>query len=196
MAACARVEPVPRGTRADVRLVVETETVESFVPRTATLDSLLRAESLQHELVADAVSAAALVFDPRQMRSGRPYRLVRSLDGLLREFEYQIDADRFLRILARDREHPRVLEAEVLPYEKQLEIATIDARIDSGAPSLIGAIDRAGENIQLALALADIFGGQIDFNSELQPGDRFRVLFEKTTRDGQFSSYGAVIGAS
>ena len=31
-----------------------------------------------------------------------PYRLVRSFDGLLREFEYQIDSDRFLRIVARD----------------------------------------------------------------------------------------------
>src|SRR5207249_119901 len=72
----------------------------------------------------------------------------------------------------------------------------IDARIDRDASSLIAAIERTGETIQLALELADIFGGQLDFNSELQPGDRFQVLFEKTTREGQFSSYGAVLGAS
>src|SRR4030095_7798935 len=88
------------------------------------------------------------------------------------------------------------LRAQVLPFDKQIAIEAIDARIDKQSPSLIAALERAGENIQLALELADIFSGQLDFNSELQPGDSFRVLFEKTTRDGQFSSYGAILGAA
>jgi len=179
-----------------VRLARETETIESLVPRNATLDSLLRAQNLPQRLVVSAVDAAKIVFDPRQIRTGRPYRLVRSLDGVLREFVYEIDADRFLRIFARDAADPAALDAQVLPFDKQIEIAAIDARIDRESPSLIGAIDRAGENIQLALELADIFGGQVDFNSELQPGDSFRVLFEKSMREGQFSSYGAIVGAS
>ena len=41
-----------------------------------------------------------------------------------------------------------------------------------------------------------IFGGEVDFQSELQPGDSFRVLFEKTSHDGEFSGYGAILGAS
>ena len=49
----------------------------------------------------------------RRLRAARPYRLVRSLDGKLREFEYAIDADRFLRILNSDRERPDVLDAHV-----------------------------------------------------------------------------------
>jgi murein DD-endopeptidase MepM/ murein hydrolase activator NlpD len=121
---------------------------------------------------------------------------VRSLDGVLREFVYEIDADRFLRIFARDESDPASLGAQVLPFEKQIAMEAIDARIDKQSPSLIAAIERAGETIQLALELADIFGGQLDFNSELQPGDSFRVLFEKATRDGEFSSYGAIAGAS
>ncbi len=188
-------EPAPRAARPDVRLAVETETIDAIVPRNATLDSLLRAQHLQQSLVVSVVGAARAVFDPRQIRTGRPYRLVRSLDGLLREFVYEIDADRFLRVTA-DVAHPDALDAKVLPFDKQIEIASIDARIDRQSPSLIAAIEREGENIQLALELADVFSGQIDFNSELQPGDRFHVLFEKTTRDGQFSSYGAIVGAS
>jgi murein DD-endopeptidase MepM/ murein hydrolase activator NlpD len=187
--------PLPTA-RADVRLPAETETVEAVVPRNATLDGLLRAQHIQQQLVAGVVDAARSVFDPRQIRSGRPYRLVRSVDGLLREFIYEIDADRFLRIEAADRTHPEALAATVLPFDKQIEVTAIDARIDKQTPSLIGAIEKTGESIQLALALADVFSGQIDFNTELQPGDRFRVLFEKTTRGGQFSSYGAIVGAS
>jgi murein DD-endopeptidase MepM/ murein hydrolase activator NlpD len=196
-ASCARApQPARRAPGPDVYLPKETETIESSVPRNATLDSLLRGNQLQEALVTRAVSAVRAVFDPRQIRAGRPYRLVRSIDGLLREFEYQIDADRFLRIITPDRARPEVLDAEVLPYEKQTEIAAIEARLDDGASSLIGAIDRAGETIQLALDLADIFSGQVDFNSDLQPGDSFKVVFEKSTRDGQFSNYGAILGAA
>ena len=166
------------------------------MPRDATLDGLLRATHLQGQLVAGTVDAVRGVFDPRRIRAGRPYRLVLTLDGLLREFEYQIDADRFLRIVNPDTSAPETLDAEVLNYEKQIETAAIDARIDRDSTSLIAAIDSAGENIQLALDLADIFGGQVDFNSDLQPGDDFRVLFEKTTREGEFAGYGAILGAS
>ena len=197
VAACAQSDPARRPQpRADVRLTPETETIESLVPRNATLDSLLRAQNLPQDLVVRAVQAARIVFDPRQIRSGRPYRLVRTLDGVLREFQYEIDADRFLRIFARDRDNPAALDAQVLPFDKEVVVDAIDARIDRQSPSLIAAIERAGETIPLALELAEIFGGQIDFNSELQPGDSFRVLFEKTTRDGEFSSYGAIVGAS
>jgi murein DD-endopeptidase MepM/ murein hydrolase activator NlpD len=196
LAACARSQPAPKQARADVYLPRESETIEATVPRHATLDSLLRAHRLQEQLVLEAVSAARGVFDPRQLRADRPYRLVRSLDGLLREFEYKIDADRFLRIINPDRARPEVLDAKVLQYEKQTEVAGIDARIDRERSSLIGAIDRAGETIALALELADIFSGQVDFNTDLQPGDSFKVLFEKSTYEGQFSNYGAVLGAA
>jgi murein DD-endopeptidase MepM/ murein hydrolase activator NlpD len=182
--------------RPDVYLPRETETIVSTVPRHATLDSLLRAHQLQEQLVIEAVSAARDVFDPRQLRADRPYRIVRSLDGLLREFEYQIDADRFLRIVNPDRQTPAVLDAQVLEYDKQLAVVAIDARIDAAHSSLISSIDGAGERVQLALELADVFSGQVDFHTDLQPGDSFRVLFEKSSHDGQFAGYGAILGAS
>jgi murein DD-endopeptidase MepM/ murein hydrolase activator NlpD len=196
LAACAQPEPVRQAPHLDVYLPPETETIVSTVPRHATLDSLLRAHQLQEQLVIEAVSAARAVFDPRQLRADRPYRIVRSLDGLLREFEYQIDADRFLRIVNPDRATPAVLAAQVLNYDKQIAVVAIDARIDAGHSSLISSIDGVGENIQLAMELAEIFSGQVDFHTDLQPGDSFRVLFEKSSHDGQFSGYGAILGAS
>ena len=54
---------------------------------------------------------------------------------------------------------------------------------------------RSGENIQLPLQLAEIFGGEVDFNSDLQPGDRIDVLFERQTRDGEFVGYGEIKAA-
>ena len=39
--------------------------------------------------------------------------------------------------------------------------------------SLIGALQGAGETVQLGIALAKIFEGDIDFASDIQRGDRF-----------------------
>jgi murein DD-endopeptidase MepM/ murein hydrolase activator NlpD len=194
VAACARPEPVRQPpARRDIQLPREFERIEALMPRHATLDSLLRAHHISEELVVEAVAAARAVFDPRQMRAGRPYRLEVTLDGLLREFIYEIDTDRFLRIVRGERDKPA---AEIVPFEKETEIAAIDARLEGEISSLIGAINGSGETIALALELADIFSGQVDFNNDLQPGDSFKVLFEKATRDGAFSNYGAVLAAA
>jgi murein DD-endopeptidase MepM/ murein hydrolase activator NlpD len=193
---CAQERPAPTPRRGvDIRLPIETETIEALVPRHATLDGLLREHDLPLALVQAAVNSARAVFDPRNLRANRPYRLVRSLDGFLREFEYQIDTDRFLRIVNPDRTNPSLLQAEVLKYEKDTSVVGIRGRIDADHPSLISSMEETGEQVMLAIQLAELFSGQIDFQSDLQPGDSFEVLFEKSTRDGQFSNYGAIFGA-
>jgi murein DD-endopeptidase MepM/ murein hydrolase activator NlpD len=199
-AACVRELDAPAparafAIRADVVLPPEVDVIEARVPQHATLDSLLRAHQFGPELINAAVESAAAVFNPRHLRADRPYRLVRSLDGWLREFIYEIDTDRFLRIVNADRSRPEQLDAEVLPFDKDIDVVAVRGKIDSSHPSLIAAIDATGERLELAMALADIFGGQIDFDRELQPGDGFEVLFEKSSRAGEFAGYGNVLGA-
>jgi murein DD-endopeptidase MepM/ murein hydrolase activator NlpD len=196
VAACVQQAPAPPPRRGpDIFLPLETQVIESVVPRNATLDGLLRQHNLPAELVQAAVMAARGVFDPRDLRANRPYRLVRSLDGFLREFEYQIDTDRFLRIVNPDRAQPAHLQAQVIPYQKDTSLVAIRGRIDAEHSSLIAAMEATGEQLTLAIELAEVFSGQIDFQSDLQPGDTFELLFEKATRDGQFSNYGAILGA-
>jgi murein DD-endopeptidase MepM/ murein hydrolase activator NlpD len=196
VAACARDVPAPAATRrADVILPVETQVIEALVPRQATLESLLLDHELPLHLVHAAIDSARAVFNPRQLRAERPYKLVLSVDGLLREFEYQIDADRFLRIVNRDRSAPEKLDAEVLPYDKEINVVGIRAVIDQEHSSLIAAMTATGERVPLAIALAEIFSGQVDFENDLQPGDSFELLFESSTYEGQFAGYGAILGA-
>jgi hypothetical protein len=76
-------------TVRDVVLRAENAVIEARVPRNATLDSILRQHRLSADLVNAAVLSAKSVFNPRQLRADRPYRLVLSLDGFLREFEYE-----------------------------------------------------------------------------------------------------------
>jgi murein DD-endopeptidase MepM/ murein hydrolase activator NlpD len=194
-AGCAD-RPTPAPVRhADVPLRADSQTIEALVPRHATLASLLRQSRVPAALVDATVEAARSVFDLRRLRADRPYRLVLTLDGFLREFEYQIDGDSFLRIVAPNFSEPARLQAEVGAYEKETAVVSVRGQIDADHPSVIAAMERSGETIQLAMSLAEMFGGQIDFDSDLQPGDHFDVLFERQTHEGRFAGYGAILAA-
>jgi murein DD-endopeptidase MepM/ murein hydrolase activator NlpD len=56
-------------------------------------------------------------------------------------------------------------------------------------------VTEGGESDQLALDLADIFAWDVDFNTELQKGDSFRVAVEKLYLDGRFAKYGRILAA-
>ncbi len=77
---------------------------------------------------------------------------------------------------------------------KEFQIEALDVAIGKGQ-SLVGVLEAQGENVQLALELANIYGGEVDFNSDLQPGDRADVLFERAIRHGEFAGYGEVKAA-
>ena len=181
-------------TAIDIRLTPQTVVVRNVVPRSTTLDALLREHGLPPESVSRVVAAVTSVFDPRQLRSLQPFMLERSTLGVLRLFEYEIDGDRFLRVAPRS--HGDVeLAAEVVPIPKTLEHATAAGTIDESSSSLFAAMKAAGERDELAIGLAQIFSGEIDFNTEVQRDDRFAVAFERFKREQRPDSYGAIKAA-
>ena len=195
--ACSRA---PRGESrrpkmADIVLAPETEVIRGRVPPNATLDSLLRDTGTREDLVPGIVALARGVFDPRRLRADRSFELVRALDGSVRSFEYEIDTDRFLRIAAPPGRPPTELAAEVVPYRKERAIVSLGGAITRDEPSLFEAMDAAGEKPDLSIALAEVFGGDIDFNSDLQEGDSFSVAVEKVFREEGFVGYGPVVAA-
>jgi murein DD-endopeptidase MepM/ murein hydrolase activator NlpD len=82
-----------------------------------------------------------------------------------------------------------------VPYQKQRALMAVRGLIDRDHPSLVSAVAGRGENVMLAISLAEVFGGEIDFNNDLQPGDSFDVVFEKQFSEGEFAGYGAIVAA-
>lgn len=198
LAGCAAPqEPPPRvPSRGDIVLAPETETIAARVGPHATLETLLRGHALRDEIVFAAIEAVRGVFRPRDLlRVDHPYTLVKTVDGLLRRFEVRIDGDRFLRLLLPDREQPEAFQVAIIPYEKHTELSAVRAVIDEDHPSIVAAIDEAGEQVQLAISLAEIFAGDVDFESDLQRGDEMELLFEKVFREGEFAGYGKIVAA-
>lgn len=197
---CQSADEGVRSLREDVRLATDAITTQAVVPRNATFESLLRQQELTPELAASVVDAVRDVFNPRHLRAEQTYWVTRTLDGLFREFRYQINADELLRVVFRtnapadDGEAPD-FNVEVVTLPKQYVREAVSAQITPEANSLIGAFDKRGENILLPLELANIFSGEVDFNSELRQGDRFDVLFDRAVRNGEFAGYGDIFAA-
>ena len=191
-ASVARTDTVAAAT-GDIVLSRETRVVAARVRAGATLASLLRAHDVAVADTAAIVAQAASVFDLRKVRANQPYRLETTHAGTVRGFDYEIDGDRFLRV---GRSPDDALVARVLPIPKTRSVEVVRGRIDREHSSLVAALDAAGETIDLTLALAGIFGGDIDFATEVQPGDHFELTVEKQFRDDrQFAGYGPILAA-
>jgi murein DD-endopeptidase MepM/ murein hydrolase activator NlpD len=194
-AACASDElPTLTVGGADISLAADTVSVSGQVPRNATLELLLRDHGLAAGVANQVIVAAREVFDPRSLQATHPFTIVSSVDGVLRLFEYEIDAGQFLRIASIPGADDS-LRAEVLPIPKTLEHATAAGVIGEATPSLYQAMDSTGETPLLSQAMAAVFAGEIDFNTELRLGDRFAVAFEKYTRQGHAPTYGTITAA-
>jgi murein DD-endopeptidase MepM/ murein hydrolase activator NlpD len=177
---------------ADIALKADSMLIAGTVPSGRTLSAILAAFDLHEPDRLALVQAVQRVFDVRRLRVGQPFRLDRLLNGRVRSFEYEIDGDRRLRV---EPDPAAGYAAAVEPIAKEITIDAVEGQISKGTPSLTQALDAAGERIDLALQMADIFSGELDFSSELQPGDHFRLVVERQTREGQFVGYGAILAA-
>ena len=193
---CAQEVPLPNSVwnGSDIVLKVDTRVIEDVVPRQATLAGLLDTHAFDGAFVYQFVQAVRPVFDPRRIRVGNAYRLVVGNDGVLRRFEYHIDNDEFLRV-DYDTDAEGSFDAERVPYVKELAEEMARGLVDERNSSLSAALDDVGENVNLAILMAEVFSGEIDFNNDLRRGDRFDVLFEKYYRDDVFSDYGDIVAA-
>jgi len=161
--------------------------LQGTIRRNATLAGLL-GEVVSPAVVHALVETARPLYDLARLSVGRPFSLSLTPNGMLMAFSYGIDELRTLHI----RRQGDSLQAEVVTRSYDTRVEAVRGEIVS---SLFGAVEDAGEEDQLAVDLAAIFEWDVDFNTELQKGDSFRVAVEKLSLDGQFARYGAILSA-
>ena len=118
------------------------------------------------------LAAADSVFDVRKMRAGNTYRAYYTRDSL-RRLDYVVyDENRISSIVFRVDTLPAVWR-----YSRPVEIrrCAADATIES---SLWNDMQKAGASPLVILELSDIYAWTVDFFG-IQPGDRFRVLYDE-----------------
>jgi murein DD-endopeptidase MepM/ murein hydrolase activator NlpD len=157
------------------------------------------AESLLSRLgVLDAAAAAFIKSDAVARRAllGRAGRMVsvetsqnNELLGLHARWIGETDGS-FSRL---------VVERQALGFVSRLESAALSAtsRLASGTirSSLFAATDESRIPDSVAVQLAEIFAGDIDFHRSLRKGDRFSVVYEALEADGEPLRAGRVLSA-
>ncbi len=157
------------------------------IPRDTPLAVVLAAH-LPQLAIHQIVEGARPLYDLSRILPGHPFGLVVGADGLLQAFTYSIDELRTLRVTRTT----DGLRPEIVAREYDTRVVTRQGAIRS---SLFASIEAIGEDDQLALDLADIFAWDVDFNTEIQMGDSFRVAVEKQYLDGSFRRYGRILAA-
>jgi len=127
------------------------------------------------------------VYNLARIKAGNKIRILPE-EGGIGIIEYDISDSQYLYIEKID----NVYQATIKEVEYEIKTKLIGGEIED---ILIFAIEKQGENDNLAISLAEIFAWDIDFWVDLRKGDRFKILFEKKYAGGEFVGYGKILAA-
>jgi murein DD-endopeptidase MepM/ murein hydrolase activator NlpD len=156
-----------------------------------TVSDVFLAQGMTTETVHQIIQSTKPIYDLAKVHAGRLWSLRFTEDGGFHEFRYPVDPDHYLTVSRDEASDNYVPVLHEHQFETQVE------RIDgSVASSLFAAVTGIGENQDVAIELGDIFGSDIDFNTDVQKGDSFQALIERKYLDGKLSRNGAILAAS
>ena len=143
-----------------------------------TLGKALRQLGFASDQAERAASAASRYVDPRQLRPGM--RVAAFLDGAEpARFELAVAGRGELSV---ERGGEEWLPSW-RPYRRELRTRAVHGVL---AGSLESSVATAGADPGLAYAMAEVLQWDLDFNRDLQPGDRFDVVFEEVHLEGSY----------
>ncbi len=153
-----------------------------------TLGKALRDLGFASDQAERAARAASRYVDPRQLRPGM--RVAAYLDGA--------EPGRFeLAVAGRGELSVERGGEEWLPswrpYRRELRTRAVHGVLSG---SLESSVATAGADPGLAYAMAEVLQWDLDFNRDLQRGDRFDVLFEEVHLEGSYFGVERVLALS
>ena len=164
--------------------------VTGKIARGNTLSSVLRSQGLPAELAEAICQKLKPIFNLRKAKTGDSYEVRLTPEDRLRSFSYQASPIDIYQITVQPSGDWHSLKMDV-PVEKYW--ARLSGEITS---NLFQTMDALGEQDALVLDFVNIFAWEIDFHSELQPGDRFHIVVEKYYTGDTFIKYGRILYAS
>ncbi|WP_415661291.1 peptidoglycan DD-metalloendopeptidase family protein [Roseateles sp.] len=161
-----------------------------------TPDSLLRRAG-----AFDPAAAAFLRSDPLgrrvlQGRAGRMVHVTADAAGQVQKIVVRFPAE---QVEQQGSHFTRLtIERSGAGFSARTETAPLQAQVALGSgsvrTSLFAATDDAGIPDAIASQMADMFSGDIDFHRELRKGDRFSIVYETLTADGEPVTWDGGVG--
>jgi murein DD-endopeptidase MepM/ murein hydrolase activator NlpD len=183
-------KPVLPGSRSSSSIPKFKEIVGSF-QKNQTITEVLLQQGLSISTVNQIIVSARPVYNLAKVKASRLYWLYFTQDGKFNNLRYPVDDERYLTVYHDEKQDRFIPAINNIQFETRVE--RISSKIES---SLFASVVEMGETYELAMDLADIFGSDIDFNTDIQKGDSFQALVEKKYLDGKFVKNGAILAAS
>ena len=149
---------------------------ESKVRSGDFFSTILMRNGLTAQEAYNLSAACDSTFDVTSIRIGNAYRTWTSPSGTLEYLAYDIDRIRSVVFRCRQPYSAYYVEKQILTETKYADV-TIES-------SLWNDMIAAGAPAMLILTLSDIYAWTVDFFG-LQKGDRFRVVYDEKTCDGE-----------
>jgi murein DD-endopeptidase MepM/ murein hydrolase activator NlpD len=164
------------------------DTVEFTVRRNDTLDRIFRQLQLSLADLADIRDVKNAREQLDQLRPGDIITVVHN-DGAVHSLQRRVSETQILNVTRGD----NGFAAEFINTPVTTRVAHAQGTIST---SLFVAARAAGIGSEMIMRLAnDIFGWKIDFALEIQPGDRFAIVYEQKYRDGKYIGDGRILAA-
>ncbi|MCI0436858.1 MAG: peptidoglycan DD-metalloendopeptidase family protein [Gemmatimonadetes bacterium] len=163
------------------------DTIEVVVGRNDTLDRIFRRLRLSLADLATIRQLPAVRQALDLLRPGDQISVTHQ-NGELQGLTRQLNVTQRLEVKRAD----DGFAAQIIENPVEIAIARQRGVITS---SLFEAADEAGISDQTALALANIFGWDVDFVLDIRDGDSFIVVYEQVWQDGKFVRDGDIIAA-
>jgi murein DD-endopeptidase MepM/ murein hydrolase activator NlpD len=164
------------------------DAVDFVVRRNDTLERIFRQLRLSLEDLAAIRSLPGMRDGLDSLKPGELITFIH-IDGALQSLVRRISETSTLSV-TRDASG---FAAEVKETPLDLRLHHVHGDIDS---SLFAAARAAGVSSDVIMRLAnDIFGWDIDFALEIQPGDQFTMIYEKKFRDNEYIGDGKILAA-
>jgi murein DD-endopeptidase MepM/ murein hydrolase activator NlpD len=162
--------------------------VQVALQRGETLGSLLSELGLRGEVYQLALGQLSEHVDPRRLRPGLEITAFYDETSQPVALEVHLQGRGELHLVG----NGRGWEAHFRPFEERVVVRRVEGVVEG---SLIRALERAGAPADVAYRMAEVLRWDVDFNRDLQPGDRFRALYQEVLLDGAFHRVGDVVAA-
>lgn len=126
----------------------------------------------------------------RQLSPGKTITAYLNREGQLKSLIFPLNENQDQALELTSTEEGLSISQTTLRLETRIAVKSADIRY-----SLFGATDEAGIPDGVASQLVDIFGGEVDFHSDLRKGDHFSVAYESISHQGKLLRSGRVLAA-
>lgn len=151
-----------------------------------TFSDLLTPFQVDYQRIVTIAQEGRSIFDVRQLKANRPYRVYTDTAGVAKLMVYAKDQTSYVVFDLGENPTIQLEEREVTTRLKEV----------TGVINSSLYVTLAEQNIDPAVAvrMADVFAWQIDFY-RIQQGDSFRIIFEEQMVDNEIVGVGEVVAA-